>query len=225
MKSRPSKPTSERPGTTSQPIRVYDFENTPVLIVHPLIESGETIIGTLGGTWTTRQISRSQFEVVDIDAFVTVPRARVAFDGATADEKISFGTILVKRGVFTVPTGFQSLFVGPNTGNVDVRGRVYTAVLGLHVHLPTLFPKAEPAPVLMRILGSVQKGGALVAAGHGMAVSGWLAGAVLSCGHKTSAPAPAPAKCNAPNPNAPSKCCLAFPHPGNHMDSAGVTWP
>jgi hypothetical protein len=202
--------------------QVYDFGNTPVLLTHPAINEGDTVQGYFVGNWTTRLLSRSTFEIVNLDAQIVLPTINLKLPKRRSPVNVFPGSIWVSMGQFEVPPYLNNLFFKPNEGTFDLRNRFYQAVFGLHVHFAYAYGDSrylnieEPANLLLKTVGTVEKGGALTASGIGRVISGFFNGLMFACSHGSKKPT-TPKKCKATSPKG-WLCTRSKAHAGKHTN-------
>ena len=208
---------------------VYDFGNTAVLFTHPTVNEGESVQGIFSGSWTTRPVSRTSFEITDIKAAIVLPTFDLKLPNRRRLTRVFPGSVHVDRGYVKVPKYLQELFPHPNIGTIDIRNRFYQTVFGMQVHFPNVYGNSEylklkePADLLLKTVGKVEKGGALTASGIGMITSGFLTGAMFACNHGSKKKTTI-VRCGAKSPRG-FLCIRPKKHSGKHLNRlSGETW-
>ncbi len=208
---------------------VYDFGNTSVLLTHPAINEGEAIQGYFSGNWTTHSLSRSTFEIVEVAATIVLPSFDLKLPKYKSPIRTFPGSVLVNRGHVEVPNYLKEVFPNPNEGTVDVRNRFYQTVFGMQVHFAYVYGDSkyldleEPADLLLKTIGKIEKGGELTASGTGIITSGFFSGAMFSCSHGSKKKTKSK-KCGAKSPT--GYLCTRKKHTsGNHSNpTSGERW-
>ena len=208
---------------------VYDFGNTTVLLTHPAINEGGTIQGYFAGNWTTHSLSRSTFEIVEVAATIVLPAFDLKLPKRRSPIRTFPGSIIVNRGQVEVPDYLKEVFPNPNEGTVDVRNRFYQTVFGMGVHFAYLYGNSkylnleEPANLLLKTVGKIEKGGELTASGIGMITSGFFSGAMFCCNHGSKKKTKSK-KCGMKSPT--GYLCTRKKHStGNHSNpTSGEKW-
>lgn len=214
---------------TADTVLCYDFNNSPVLLTHPNINNAETFQGYLTGNWSTIQISRTEFEIVDIDARLVLPPMDIKLPKMRAMTRVSPGSISLSLGDFDVPKNLQEIFTNPNKGYIDIRSRMYRAVFAVQADFSfayvTDYLNFEPADLLLLTIGSVEKGGSLISSTIGRVVTGFLNGLVLSSSGKRGEPKKK-AKCPAVHPKMGYRCVKPNKHGGKHLvkEPKRISW-
>jgi len=180
-----------------------DFGGSPVIVGLPPSCGGETIHGTMVGTWTTRLVSRGDFAVVAVAATLRLRPTSIRVEGV--EDPVELGDIPLTLGAFPVPAPLRKMFPGLNTGTFDAASRLYRVTIGFHAQLPV---GSNPSRIVFTSFGTILEGGALLSGGLGVIVGGPGDRTIIACGcgagrSTASAPAAAPALCvpgiSAPN--------------------------
>jgi len=198
--------------------RIYDFGNSAVLLTHLDINQGETVQGHFVGNWETRQATRTEFDVIGVDAKLVLPAMDWRLPGKRSALRVTPGAINLSLSEFRLPAYLQEIFPTPNRGQIDVRKRTYRAVFTMQADLSSAHAKSDflempPADIVFMTLGNIEAGGGLTASGIGRIVSGPFVGLMFSCSHPTTPP-----KCGAVYPRDSRRCTKPRGHAGRHFN-------
>lgn len=212
---------------------VYDFGNSPVLLTHPAINSGETVQGVFTGYWSTVRTRHTSFAITEVNARLVVPCLDLQAPGKHKPMRTQPGSIYLSITSFDVPEYLAEVFPHSNTGTFDLRHRFYSAVFGLRMVFPFAYAKGDylnlaPSSLLLRTTGYVAKDGSLIASGFGTIVDGLLRGLMFCCSHGTTKPtSPIKPKCNdrLDKDGVTFVCGRDKDHEGEHLSTGtGMTW-
>ena len=212
-------PSSKRKGSGLDEVsRIYDFGNSVVLLTHPDINQGETVHGRFVGNWETKEVSRTEFLILTVEAKLVLPEMNWKLPKRETTTRVAPGSINLSLAKFEVPSYLKEIFPSPNRGVVDIRNRMYHAVFSMNAdlsfaHSKSGFLELLPADLLLLTIGNIEKDGSLSASGIGRIVSGPFAGLMFSCGHPSSPP-----KCGAVYPKDGRRCVKTRGHAGRHFN-------